>query len=276
MAMNNQKYISLMSLDECVGSLEPSFSEEEKIDHSLEVAEITSKYTGLKKQVVELLLEGYSFFEIVTKTEQKKTVIYDIKKELMQDFQSLYHQQRNYRLNKEPAPLTIVLNPLKERVAQSTLQNFTEQFITEYSTALPQVPPAQLDTLDHLWRTNQAILTKIHDPVIKQFGFTMYLLKMLFQRKTALSIANLLPTKAEVKTYFRVFHSVIKSSPVLRHDFDLQASSVIDKFTFQFLDGTLVSFRPPTTEIAPKHSLSIIQSAEQSIITSEYKVLILE
>jgi hypothetical protein len=265
-----------MSLDECVGSLEPSFSEEEKIDHSLAVSEITSKYSGLKKQVVELLLEGYSFFEIVSKTEQKKTVIYDIKKALMQDFQSLYHQQRDYRLKKDPAPLSAVLNPLKEQAAQSTLQDFTRQYVTEYSTDLPQIPPAQLNALNHLWGTKQAVLTKLHDPVIKQFSFTMYLLKTLFQRKTALTIANLLPTKTEVKIYFRAFRSVIKNSPVLRHDFDLQASSVMEKFTFQFLDGTRIIFRPPTAEITPKHSLSIIQPAQGDIISSSYKVIILE
>ena len=238
------RYASHISLENCIGELEPSCSNDEQIDNNISSHHILNRFSGLKKDVVQRLMNGDNFHQIVKDTGENKNVIYQIKKELMTDFQELHDEQKRHRmLLAQKAPLQILLNELRPAVKLLNLQEFTQLYIYEYdpeAQAKHWRAPAFLNTLEQIWSGGTKSCTLAPREHMKTSGVINFLIKTVFTREYPLEINYYHLTDELALEKFRKMKRLIERNPILSYNFQVDLAKSWKDDYLQLADGTII------------------------------------
>ncbi len=237
-------YVTKYSLSGAVGEYEPGFDPTKQIEEEVYRDQLLSKFEGVKREIIRLLMDGENFYQASKILQIKESQAYKIKRELMQEFQWLYDEQkRNKVIKANESAIKLLIENTKQVVEQMSLADFISCYIYDYD------PEAQTrswrttqfqNTLEQIWETNRKSCTLAPREHLKTSTVLAYLIKKIYTRKFPLEINYYHLTEDLAIEKFRKLKRVVENNPLLSGNFLIDEKINWKEDLIQLRDGTVI------------------------------------
>ena len=267
--------MNYLPLDDYSFALEASVEEQDTVYESINRERICAQFSGVKRQVVEMLIDGDNFYNISKKLHMDKNNIYKLRDELKQDFAWVFEEAsyQNY-LDVNRGQLGDLVHNLKHYVKNMTLSSFAAIFINDYNPeaqlkAWKQVPLQ--DVYYSVWKTYQKSIIKAPREHLKTTSVEEYLIKRIFERDYPLEIIYLHLNKDIATEKVRNIQTMVERNALLSTSFMIDQARNWKDGNFRLLDGTTITAGGYWSGVVGKHPHIIVLDdvIDQSVIYSD-------
>lgn len=227
-------YANRVSFEDCVGDWEPRTDPTPSLEDAFTREEILSRFagTGIKKTVIEYLMDGYNFHQIYKKLSKespelnvKESQIYKIKSELMNDFAYLLDQnERNEAIKKHGPALTALVAQVASASEHMELSAFSQNFVYDYDSEADLKgwkPTAFQNVLESVWENNIKSCVLAPREHLKTSTALNWIIKKVFTRKYPIEINYYHLSDELAAEKFRKLQRIVESNLILSSSFDI-------------------------------------------------------
>ena len=269
--------VSEVSLDNCIGDYEPrDVSFWNKVENTLQTEQLINRFTGDKKTVVKMLLDGYNFNQIAKDTKLTQSRAYKIKNELMQDFAYLQDDITRKRfIHQNSDSLTLLYKHLRATVKDLPLTEFIRLYLYDYDNEAVTKDwkvAAFQDKLYHIWENNNFSCTLAPREHLKTYTILAYLIKKIFTRSYPLEINYYHLTDDIALEKFKKLQRTIEGNPILMDILDVKNAKYWREDAMELADGSTIRPMSYQAGIIGKHPHIIVidDAIDRRVIYSDH------
>ena len=275
--MYKKIFIKMASIEDCFNEEKLSVDYEQENYEQLSREAILNQFKGLKKKVVNLVLDGENFYQISKQLKVDKNKIYAMRDQLKEDLAWIYDEaKKNKYLETASGDLGKLVNTLKERCKEMTLSEFAEVYINDYNPEAQfnnwNTVPLQ-DVYFNIWENNAKSCTKAPREHLKTTSACEYLVKRLYERDYPLNIIYLHKSKDIAVEKLRDIQMMIERNIMLSTAMKIDQAKNWKDGELRLIDGSTIYANAYGASLVGRHPHIIVLDdiIDQEIIFSDLK-----
>jgi len=265
--------VQIQTLEDYVSSV----SYDDEYYDSISRQNIASQFCGIKKQVVELLMDGENFYQISKKLNVDKNTVYNMRDELKQDLMWIYDESKKQKyLDETRGQLGEFAKQIGKFTKKMGLADFARVYINDYN------PEAQVknwkhiplqDTYYNVWENYPKSIIKAPREHLKTTSVCEYIVKKIVERTYPLSIVYFHLTKDIAIQKVRDIQMMAERNPVISANFMIDQAKNWKDGELRLLDGSIITANGYLSGSVGKHPHMIILDdiIDQEVIYSDTK-----
>ncbi len=269
--------IQIAPLELCFGEQNLTVDYQQEQDNQFSKEKILGQFSGTKKKVVSLLLDGENFYQISKKLGIKKVDIYKMKSTLKNDLKWVYDEaKKNHYLAENLDNVNKLIATLKVSSKKLSLSKFAAIYINDYNPEAEFNHWKQVllqDTYYQVWENHSKSCVKAPREHLKTTSACEYVVKRLFERDYPLDVVYLHKSKDIAIDKLRDIQMMIERNPILTSAMQIDQARNWKDGEIRLLDGTSIYANAYGASLVGRHPHIIILDdiIDQEVIYSDLK-----
>lgn len=251
--------------------------EQEGCYDRLDCKAVVERFTGLKKQVVQGLLDGANLFTMSQELNIDKNKIYKIRDELKDDLSWVYDEAARSRfLDTDRGMLGTLAREAVLMSRKMSLSLFSHIYINDYNPEAQEKHWNQIPLQDYyesVWTKYPKSMIKAPREHLKTTSVCEYLVKTIFERTYPLEIVYFHLNEAIAIEKVRNIQMMAERNQILSAGFMIDQARNWKDGSLRLLDGTTIIAAGYMSGVVGKHPHIIIcdDVIDQSVIYSDQR-----
>jgi phage terminase large subunit-like protein len=252
-------------------------SYDEEIYDNITRENISGQFTGIKKKVVDLLMDGENFYQISKKLDVDKNTIYNMRDELKEDLMWIYDDSKRQKyLDETRGDLGEFASNIGTFTKNIGLTDFASVYINDYNPEARAKNWNRIPLQDcyyQVWETYPKSIIKAPREHLKTTSVCEYIVKKIVERTYPLNIVYFHLTRDIAVSKVRDIQMMAERNPILSANFMIDQAKNWKDGELRLLDGSTISANGYLSGSVGKHPHIIILDdiIDQEVIYSDVK-----